>query len=141
MAFSTYLYIMMGISIAFWFFGYPPAAYSLLTQSGINIETGEAVPIADTMINGIRNLFSDPLFLAAIGIPLVLSVFIGGSGGQSVYFVIPLLMLTVFMNIFIFPTSFIFNQDMPVILRAIFNLFLNSMLMMSIIEFIRGGNI
>jgi len=107
------------------------------------------VGIGDMMINGIYALFkeaSDNPWLAIVGtVATTVGMFIVGKvgGGQAFAYIIPIVLITIFANIFIFPISDISGEirtvggvvPMDLILVAFFNLFL----FLAIIDFISGG--
>lgn len=126
--------LLFGIGIAFYFAGYQPL---ILTTLGGQV--GTTTPIATTLINNLYAIFTNPLFLSALGISAVTSFVLGG-GAFSVVFLIPLIMISVFANIFILPSSYLFDATLPPEMVLIIGVFFNLFLMLTILEFVRGGS-
>jgi hypothetical protein len=61
--------------------------------------------------------------------------------GFSANFIIPLLILMgmIFMNLFIFPLNFLFQQDMPSLLKVFIPTILNLLFVLAVMDFMRGG--
>ena len=138
MGFATYLMILFGLGLAFYFAGYQPL---ILTSFGAPYPggVGTTTPIANVLINSLYAIFTNPLFLAAIGVSAVTTFLLGG-GAFSVFFIIPLIMISLFANIFIIPSSFLFDQTLPPEMQLIIAVFFNLFLMLTILEFVRGGS-
>lgn len=104
--------------------------------------------IGDMMINGIKALFtssSENPILAIIGTVIIGAgaLLIGKAGGaQAFAYIIPIVFITIFANIFIFPIAPISGElgsvagtvSIDIILVSFFNLFL----FLAIIDFITG---
>lgn len=82
-------------------------------------------------------IFSDWRLLAMIGAVSVSAWLLGGSS-FSVMFFIPLLMLSAVLNYFVLPTSFLFDSTLPDVLRIGVAVFFNILLLLTMLEFIRG---
>jgi len=129
-SFTTYIILVFSISLALYFFGYAPPFLKMME----NLDTAKP---HEALLNTFANIFTNPIFLAALGVSAVASFLTGG--GFAVIYLFPILMLTAFLNIFVLPTDFIFNAGLPFELRLMIMGILNLFLILSIIEFIRGG--
>jgi len=137
---KTYIMMLFGISVALYLLGYTSPFLEVLNQTGVDSSTGEASAsnFWDYFINKFLETFTSKEFLATMAIPIVGSILLSGSSGQSGYFVIPILFLTVMANFFILPTTFIFSAELPAILKVLINSFLNLFLLLTIVEFVTG---
>jgi len=139
MALTTYVMLLFGIGIALWFIGYSPLVFSMLgcdtTDTTCEIQKDAAV----NFLNGIIDaLINNPLALAGIAGVLVLGYLLGGS--FIVNFLAPVVILLSVSNIFLLPTEFFFDNVIPFEIRLIIFGFLQLLLFLSIITFIRGGD-
>lgn len=132
MALKTYLMIVFGISIALYLVGYTSPFVKMMGEVGIENVTFNSV------INGIWAIFSNPVFLASLGIAAIGSLLLIGGSGQSTLFIVPIIILMAFANYFILPTGEILASNLPTIIKFITNTFLNLFLMSTIIEFVAG---
>lgn len=129
---STYMVALLGISAVFYLMGYQPAAFTTLAG-----EVGTSEPIAQSLINAIGNIFTNPVFLAALGISAVASFLLSG-GNFSVFFIVPLLLLSVFANMFILPSAFFFDPALPTFVKLFIGSLMNIFMLNAIISFVRG---
>ena len=129
---SVYIWILFGISLVFYLMGYKPMAFQTLSGQFEGKSAGSWI------LNQLYSIFSNPIFLSALGISAVTS-FIMASGNFSVMYVIPIVLLVTFSNIFILPSSFLFDQAVPMVLRMIIGTFLNLLMFLAIIDFVRGS--
>jgi len=129
-SFTTYIMLLFSISLALYFFGYAPPFLKMME----NLNTTKP---HEALLNTFVSIFTNPVFLAALGVSAIASFITGG--GFGIIYLFPILMLTAFLNIFVLPTDFIFNAGMPLELRLIIMGILNLFLVLSIVEFIRGG--
>lgn len=154
---SAFVMIMFGLIAVCYLMGFDSAWGSYTerdirpeNEGGQNITQKESVNvgIGDMMINGIYALFEsaneNPL-LAIVGtIATAVGMFIVGKAGgaQAFAYIIPIVFITIFANIFIFPISPVSEElgsiagglPVDIILMAFFNLFL----FLAIIDFITG---
>lgn len=130
----AYIMCLFGISIAFYLAGYQPLMWDMLSET-----VGTSGSIAQTIINSIYSIFTNPLFLAALGISAITSYLLSGSN-FSVFFIIPLLMLVVFANIFILPSSYLFDTTLPTFVRGVIAVFFNIFMLGAILQFVGGRN-
>jgi len=138
MAVKTYIMMLFGISVALYLLGYTSPFLEILSQTGVE-ESGSASIIWNNIINNFLSVFSNPILWTTMAVPIVGSILMSGSSGQSSYFVIPLLVLTtVLANFFVLPTTYIFSAEIPTIVKIIVNSFLNLFLLLTIIEFVTG---
>jgi uncharacterized membrane protein (DUF485 family) len=150
-AITTYVMMMFGLIIVLYLMGFtsPWMAYTAETvgpegeETGIASPTGIGTNILDWMMNGVYSLFeevaSNPL-IAVISTIVTLGAFylISKVGGQYVLaYIIPIIILAIFANIFIFPTSTLQGQILFPLDIVVFG-FLNLFLILSYIDFVKG---
>lgn len=131
---STYIFILFGVSTVFYLLGYQAPMFDILASSA-----GTGGPSGQTIINAISNIFSNPAFLVALGLSAVAPFLTGGGAGFNAVFVVPLFLLTIFANLFILPSSYLFDANLPVFLRTFIAILFNLTLTLSIISFVKGG--
>ena len=125
----VYAFLVFGISIALYMIGYTSPFFEVMANSDGNI--------ASDLLNQFILIFTNPTFLALLGVSAVASYFTGGSN-FSVTFLIPMLLIMVMMNFFFLPINFIFDMAMNPLLKVIIGGFLNLLLAFAMLEFIRG---
>ena len=124
---------MLGSIIVFYLMGYEAPAIAIL--SGLSgSESWEYV------INSLFKIFTDPVFLGAIGFT-AFTTLITSSGNYAVHYIVPIMLLVILANVFFLPTSFIMDAELPVEIKTIAMVYLNSLLMLGAVEFVRGGSI
>ena len=138
MGLVTYAMLLFGISIAFFFIGSAPPMFAAV---GCDTTLDTCTP-SDTLgtefLNSIIDMILNNPMTALLGaVAIVTAVLIGGS--FVVIYLIPALLLMVAANFFLLPTSFLFTDALPFEIRVIVLGFLNLMLIMTIITFVRGG--
>jgi len=131
-AMKTYLILLFSMSVMLYLAGYTSPFLALEDKLGSNTN------LLDTLLTDMINIFTNPAFLTAIGIGAVASLLVG-SGNYSVIYLVPVVMLSVFMNYFILPLSFIYDVTLPGLIKTLFVVFMNLFLFLAVIEFIRGG--
>jgi hypothetical protein len=99
---------------------------------------GSTTTIGVSFISQLMSIFTNPIFLAALGLAAVTSFIVGG-GNFSVFFLFPILMLAIFANMFILPSNYMFDTSLPIFARALIGVFMNLILMLAIVNFVRGG--
>jgi hypothetical protein len=141
---STYVMMLFGMTIVFYMMGFTTMWTVWSNQSAASAQ-GSSAPIISN-----PNLFTSEfviygIIIAAFGTTVVAGIILKYTGGSAILgYTIPLIFLMVFLNIFIFPIWSLNDEllfagsTLPIagMLVAFFNLFL----ILSIIEFIRGGN-
>jgi hypothetical protein len=147
---TTYVMIMFGIIVVMYLFGFqsPWMAYQAETVGGSEKTisgSGVGYNILQMMMTSMKGLFESIAdspewgilggVLAIIGLVAIVKL-----GGQYVLaYIIPLVLLTLFANIFLFPTAYIGDQliaPFDIIILAFLNLFL----VLAILDFVRSGN-
>ena len=86
------------------------------------------------IINAIKG---NPVTTGLIGITIISSLLLGGT--FIVVYVVPILILIAVADFFLLPTDFIFSDALPIEIRIVVFGFMNLMLVMTIVGFIRGG--
>lgn len=147
---TTYVMLMFGIIVVCYLMGFqsPWLSYTQqeVAESGETITEAKGIgdSILDWIMTGIKSLFKsaeeNPV-LAIIGtiITAVSFYLLSKVGGQfALQYIIPIIIIGIFMNIFVFPTSTLQAQVIAPFDAIIFG-FLNLFLILSIIEFVRGS--
>jgi hypothetical protein len=94
----------------------------------------------EALMNGIIKFVTNPAFLIPLAATAFVSFLIGGSFG--LIYIIPILLLSLILNIFIIPTGFFVNDlgvlGLPPFIKFVLAAFWNVFLMLAILGFIRG---
>jgi len=131
MELRVYVFLLFGTMVVLYLMGYQAPLVAVLTKSG-NIGW-------NFIINKMLAIFTDPAFLVALGVSGVSAYLF--SGNQSVMFVFPIMLLVIIANIFFMPTSYLMEAQIPVEIKTIVTAWLNMMLVLGAIEFVRGGTL
>jgi hypothetical protein len=132
MKITAYVLLIFGISLSLYLLGYPSVFLALISQ------VGSEQPITSTLFTSLIAVFTNPVFLIGAAFAGITG-FLTGGGNFSVIYMIPLLMLIAIANVFVLPTAYLLQMDMNPIIQLIINGFMNTLLMLTIIEFVRGG--
>ena len=153
---TVYVLLLLGIIIGLYLFGNTSPFMSFISEqiSGQNItQPFESGSIIDMIVSGIGSAFnslidyagSHPWQTALIGgfavvTGGVLSVGYGVAGVVS--FFVPTFLLVVFANVFFFPiTSYTGGSGgLPFPLNLLMTVILNTLMLLAILEFVRGGD-
>lgn len=135
MPLSTYLFVLFGISMVFYLMGYQPAMFVELSSA-----VGTEESAAQKIINNIYAIFTNPAFLVMLGVSAVSSFLVAG-GNFSIFYIIPLMILVTIANMFILPSSYLFDNTLPFFFRTAIAIFFNLFLTLAIIEFVKGGGV
>lgn len=151
---SAFVMIMFGMIAICYLMGFTNAWTSYTgrevgsNDESITKEGAIGAGIGDMMINGIKSLFTsaeeNPL-LAIVGTIIAGAgmILVGKAGGaQAFAYIIPIIFITIFANIFLFPITSLSGEvgtvagsvSIDLIMVAFFNLFL----FLAIIDFITG---
>ena len=128
----TYIAVMLGISIALYFFGYQSPFLAIVSAVGADAPFTD---IANMLINAVLNpAFLIPTLTASVITSLAV-------GGRDFYvYLIPILSVFVMFNIFILPISYIYEAGFPAEISMMINAILNTFLVLGVIAFVRGGS-
>jgi hypothetical protein len=141
MSFEIPIFILLGVSIILYLMGHcsPAMVIGQMCEPVENLISSVGIdePGSLSIINSIKNIFTDPLFLGIAGVTTIIAFVLSGVN-FSVTYIIPLFIMVVLIGFFILPISFIFSTDMDPVIKVIVGLFLNTMLVLSIVQFIRG---
>lgn len=138
MGITTYVMILFGISIAMFFIGYKPLLFGLLQcPTGAVICDPNQNYGYDVLNNILQSIVSNPAIVGVAGLSILTSVLLGGS--FAVMYLIPILILFAVSNFLLLPTDFLLSTAMPMEIKIIILGFMNLMLLLTIITFIRGG--
>jgi len=152
---SAFVMIMFGLIAICYLMGFTSAWDNYTGRDigsgdqGIEDEGAINEGIGDMMINGIKSLFttaSENPILAIVGTIIAGAgmLLVGKAGGaQAFAYIIPIVFITIFANIFIFPISPVSGEIRSVAggipIDAIMVVFFNLFLFLAIIDFITGG--
>jgi hypothetical protein len=126
---------MFSISVVFYFLGFPPLLTRLFDTQGQFIDIGV---LLKTLFESIGTTSA----LTTLGLSLATAVLLTYFSGFGAVYVLPLFLLVGFLNLFVFPVSFLLdpaNVAMPVELNIVLQVFFNILTALTIIDFIRGG--
>lgn len=139
MGLTTYAFILFGISVAFFFLGAKPMMLSSLgCDTTEQTQCTSSQDIGYTVITDIINVLKEnPIATGLIGATIISSLLLGGT--FIVMYVVPILILVALSNFFLLPVDFIYSNAMPFEIRVIIFGFINLMLVLTIVGFIRGG--
>lgn len=142
---TTYVMLMFGLVAVLFLMGFsPPFFAQTIGGSGQIVSEPGSFDIGSIMMTAIFSVFEtlvdDPVWgIVGSVIGIVSMAVIVKLGGQYVIaYIIPLIFLVLFANIFVFPTSSI-GTDLPTELSLITFSFLNLFLILSYLEFVRGN--
>lgn len=139
MGFEVPVFVLIGISIVFYLGGFCSPAFTVggfcSPVENLQSTIGTDTPVAGDTISQLLAIFSDPLFLALVGLATVSTFLLGGN--FTITFLVPIFMIVVLINFFILPISFIFAIGYDPFLKILFGLLLNAFLILSIVEFSR----
>ena len=93
----------------------------------------------NSLINKMISSLTSPESLTLIlGIAILglLTTFIAGFGAT---YIVPMIILLVFINYIIFPISFVFDTRMPDLIKIPLITFMNIITVLAIVHFVRGG--
>jgi len=127
---TTYVMLVFGISVVLYLVGYT-SPFMTFVQNASNGD------VFTSLLNSFINIFTNPIFLTSLGLSAVASFITGGN--YNVVYLFPILMLVVLANYFVLPTSFLNATEIPSQLKLIISTFLNLFLVLSVVEFVRGG--
>ena len=137
---TIFAFLLIGIIIALYLCGYSSPFINGVEEV---LRTGNTENLFNSLISSFTNLVTNPTGIAIIGVGLAL--FIGATaltGGSGFLFGISIFFVLIFANYFVLPISFIFEQASwgdAEVLKFILAFFLNSLLILSMISFIRSG--
>ena len=136
MGLYAYVFILFGISIAFFLTGSSPMIFSMFScdqtqQTCLWTNSGQSI------LNQMVSILANPqslVFLTGISLTGLLT---GGSFG--VIYILPALLISAFANLFLLPTDFLLNAAVPFEIRMIVFGFMQVFLILTILSFVRGG--
>ena len=131
MELRVYIFTLFGTMLVLYLMGYQAPIIAILSQSG-NVGW-------EFIINQMLAIFTNPAFLLALGVSGV-SAFLSG-GNYSVQFVFPIMLLVILANLFFLPTSYLMEAQIPVEIKTIITAWLNMLLTLGAVEFVRGGSL
>ena len=117
--------------MALYFVGYSSPFMAMVAQIGTSGFTWS------TFVNMLLSIFTNPIFLGALGTAAI-SAFVFKNNNFLSTFIIPIMLIVVVMNIFVIPNTFLLDSSMPVLLKSIVMVVLNSLMVLAGIDFVRG---
>lgn len=129
---KIYVLLLFGISAILYMFGYSPPL--LYFWNATSTSGGAAVSLMSSFIA----IFFNPSFLAIAGVSSV-AAYLSGGGNFSVIYIIPIFLAVAMLNYFVMPTSFILTLDLDPLISMIVLGFLNILMVLAIMEFVRGA--
>jgi hypothetical protein len=136
MGLQTYVFLLFGISLALYFIGYQSALFQILDCSPPTCNPSDQTAI-DFLNRILTAITTNPAVLGLLGVSLVAPILLGGS--FAVMYVIPVILILVASNFLLLPTSFLFDTAMPDPIKLIIIGFMEIMLLLTIMTFVRGG--
>ena len=137
MRLTNYIMLWLAICLVFYFLGYPPGIITVLSSTYTNANgTIDITTLLKSLFDGITT----PAGLTALGISAVAAVVLTFLSGFGAIYIIPIFIFIVVVNVFAFPISDIITSTTPDIIRIPLLLFFNTLLILSAITFIRGGD-
>lgn len=146
----SYIILLFSLSLVFFFLGYTSPLSAVLANQGCTQAQIAAAQAAGTSLNCIMdtqsfitalasNITSSTslntlLGIAAVGFAISLLT------GFTTIYLVPLIMLLVFLNYVVFPISFIADPLLPDFVKIPLFVFFNILTVMAMVSFIRGGN-
>lgn len=142
---TTYVMLMFGLVAVLFLMGFsPPFFTQTIGGSGQTISEAGSFDLGTMMMVAVFSVFEalvdNPVWGiigAVVGI-VSMAVIVKLGGQYIIAYIVPLLLLVLFANIFVFPTSSI-GTDLPTELSLITFSFLNLFLILSYLEFVRGN--
>jgi hypothetical protein len=141
---TTYVMLMFGISIAFFLAGQPPLFFSFLNcVSTGNAETDALAcnpgNLGLNFINLLATGIGNPATLIVFGFATIMTIITRGTSFGAIY-LFPIAMILLLQNLFVTPAAFFGSNafGMPAILGAIIIGFFNLLLLLTILNFIKG---
>lgn len=136
---TIFAFLLIGIIIALYLSGYSsPFVDGIQEALGGNPDN-----LLDSIVSSFGNMITNPLIIATIGVGFIGMIFGGGvSGGNGFLFAISILIILIFANYFVLPINYILEEGSwgeAEILKTILVIFLNALLIMSVISFTRSG--
>lgn len=137
MGLSTYVFILFGVSIAFFLTGSPSMIFGILSCDQTQATCSSFGTTGESVANQLINTLANPnslIFIAGVSLTGLLT---GGSFG--VVYILPALIIIAFETLLFVPTDILMNESVPFEVRMIVLGFFAIFQILTIIEFVRGG--
>jgi hypothetical protein len=134
MRFATYILLIFCMSVVAYWMGVTSPFWAAWEQQGEEAMGFESVM---KVILGSITVNADVISAALLAL-VVTAIATSLLGGFSATFVVPLLLLLAVAQYFILPISFLFDLTIPIQMRAPLIFLLNMMMVLAIMDFIRG---
>jgi len=112
---------------------------------GMTMLTADVMALLNDPITGSINLIisalQSPVFIAlSVGLAIVGLVGLSTGGGFSVLYIIPLAIISFFLNLFILPTQLLMDANIPQPISFIYIVFIGALSLLTIVQFTSGRN-
>jgi hypothetical protein len=145
----TYLVLIFSLAVVFYFMGYQSPLLEVLANQGCTQSELEAAEAAGVSINCAMdvqsfvaklasNITTDTSLQGLIGVAII-GFAVSLLTGFATMYIIPLIMLMVFLNYVVFPISFIADPLLPDMVKIPLFVFFNLLGIMAIVSFVRGS--
>lgn len=140
MRLTAYVILLFSFSLVGYWLGYQPIGISAL-QDLYNRQGTGPLDYVD-VLRSIGTAMLDPNGpIGVLGIAALTGIAVALISGYAGLYVLPLLMLVVVLNIFIIPTSYIVSPLIPDLIKIPILVFLNLVIGLMLVQFIRGGGV
>ena len=139
---TIFAFLLFGIIVALYLGGYKSPFLEFVSNDLVGMK--DPSQVFNVFMEKLVDIFTNPASFLVVGVLLagvIISALVTG-GGSATLFIISLFIVMIFANIFIMPISFIFEEATwgnAEILKTILVVFLNLLMIMSIISFTRSG--
>ena len=144
MRLGAYLILMFSLSIGLYMFGEVPVVMAL--TSSYNLQGGSTLMVGVSSGANVGQLQNNAVIdkivsvlIPTVGVTGILAATAVLFMGFGAIYIIPVLIVVALLNLFIFPFSFLVTGTMPDFIAMPLAIFLNLLLVLSIVSFVRGG--
>jgi len=133
---TIYLTLIFSISVVLYLLGAQSPFQAMMDS------LDPTTPITDRVVTALTDAMSSQqllFLLLAVGTVVGGSAIIGLNTSSVLAYGIPLVLFAGAMNFFVFPTATLFQTGMPEVVGFIVLIFLNILLLLGALEFVRGG--
>lgn len=140
MKMSSYLLLMFSMSLVLYLLGYTSVFNLALDNQHAEVGNDNGFIQQKDVLTRLADLM-----LSGSGLTILIGGVIAGLvgtllGGHGAPYVIKLVMLLAFVNLFVFPLSFIFDPSTPTLLSQPVLYFFNLITVLSVVEFVKEGS-
>ena len=139
MGLTTYVFLLFGISVALYLAGFHGALFTMMNCSSTATSCTPQALGWGILGQIMTAIMSNPIMSIVGAAGLLITGYLLG-GNFIVLYVVPIILLETVANFILLPTDFIFSQSFPPEISLIILGFMNILLLLTIITFIRGGD-